>query len=210
MFTRRSAFLLAVFTLILGVAMGIGGTAWVYHHHGRAIHQKFAARNYRDDHNRNFAGHKPVIAQNGNQNQNWDPFVNIDRMRQDIDRSIDRAMQQLQSGSIGMMSPDWNAAGYSSSLDVRDRGDHFEVRADLPNTDKKDVKVTTEGDRGVHVNVTQHQEQKKDANGGQTTVNEFGSYDELVTLPGPADMKGMKIDNRNGELVITIPKAKAS
>ena len=37
---------------------------------------------------------------------------------------------------------------------------------------EKDVKVTAEGDRGVHVNVTQHQEQKKDANGGQTTVND--------------------------------------
>lgn len=210
MFTRRSAILLAVLTLIVGVALGIGGTALTYHRHGRATHQKVAARNYRDDHDRNFAAHKPVTAQNGNQNQNWDPFGNIDRMRQDIDRSIDRAMQQLQASSAGMMTPDWNTAGYSSSLDVRDRGDHFEVRADLPNTDKKDVKVTSEGDRGVHVNVTQHQEQKKDANGSQATVSEFGSYDELVTLPGPADMKNMKIDNRNGELVITIPKAKAS
>lgn len=210
MFTQRSAILLAVITLIVGVALGIGGTAWNYHRHGRTTHQKLAAQKYRNGHDRNFAAHQPVIGQNGNQNQNWDPFGNIDRMRQDIDRSIDRAMQQLQSSSAGMMTPDWNVAGYSSSLDVRDRGDHFEVRADLPNTDKKDVKVTSEGDRGVHVNVTQHQEQKKDANGGQTTVNEFGSYDELVTLPGPADMKDMKIDNRNGELVITIPKAKAS
>jgi HSP20 family molecular chaperone IbpA len=210
MFTRRSAILLAVLTLIVGIAVGIGGTALTYHRHGRATHQKFAARNYRRGHDRNFAAHQPVIAQNGNQNKNWDPFGNIDRMRQDIDRSIDRAMQQLQGGSAGIMTPDWNASGYSSSLDVRDKGDHFEVRADLPNTDKEDVKVTTEGDRGVHVNVTQHQEQKKDANGGQTTVNEFGSYDELVTLPGPADMKDMKIDNRNGELVITIPKAKVS
>jgi len=31
-----------------------------------------------------------------------------------------------------------------------------------------------------------------------------------VTLPQSADMKDMKVDNRNGELVITIPKAKAS
>lgn len=210
MVTQRSSILLAALTLIVGLAVGIGGTAWTYHRHGRATRQKYAARNYRNDHNRNFAAHKPVIGQNGNQNQNSDPFGNIDRMRQDIDRTIDRAMQQMQNGSVGLMTPDWNASGYSSSLDVRDRGDHFEVRADLPNTDKKDVKVTTEGDRGVRVNVTQHQEQKKDANGGQTTVNEFGSYDELVTLPGPADMKDMKIDNRNGELVITIPKAKAS
>ena len=210
MFTRRSAISLAALTLIVGIAVGISGTAWTYHRHRRATHQTFAARNYRNDRNGSFAARKPTVAQNGNQNQNWDLFGNIDRMRQDIDRSIDRAMQQVQSGSVGMITPDWNASGYSSSLDVRDRGDHFEVRADLPNTDKKDVKVTTDGDRGVHVNVTQHQEKKKDANGGQTTVNEFGSYDELVTLPGPADMKDMKIDNRNGELVITIPKAKAS
>src|ERR1051326_4059407 len=132
----------------------------------------------------------------------------MERMRQDIDAAIQRATRQLRVGTANI--PGWNdAAGFSSALDVQDRGDHFEVRADLPNTDQKNVKVTSDGDREVRVDVTQQQQQTKNGqNGAQSTFSEFGSYDQVVTLPAPADMKDMKIDHQNGELVITIPKAK--
>lgn len=188
--------------LMIGLVLGYGISVWIHHHHRSRV----AARHYRPfDHNNQA---KPAIAANQNQNQKqWDPFADMQRMRQDIDAAIQRATQQMRLGSI----PDWNsAAGFSSALNVRDRGDHYEVRADLPNTDQKDVKVTTEGDRAIRVDVTQHQEENQNANGTQSTFSEFGSYDQLVTLPGPADMKDMKVDNHNGELVITIPKEKPS
>jgi HSP20 family molecular chaperone IbpA len=194
---------LAVVTLIIGLVVGFGLTRWSDRHSDR-IHGKVAAAAPRHQARPNSA-----VAQNPD---GWDPMAEMDRMQRDIDRAIQHATQQMRFGSSFQL-PDFNGdgtAGFTSALDVRDRGDHFEVRADLPNTDQKDVKVTTEGDRQVHVNVTQHAEQKKNANGGETAYHEFGSYDELVTLPAAADMKDMKVDNRNGELVITIPKAKAS
>ena len=201
MFWRRVT-LIGVLMLIIGIALGYGLSVWTHHYHRNGA--RIAARHYRPA-NHDKSG--PVIA--SNQNQKWNPFADMQQMQKDIDAAIQRATQQLRLGSASI--PDWNGtAGFSSAIDVRDRGDHYELRADLPNTEQKDVKVTTEGDREVHVDVTQHQEQKKDANGTQSTVSEFGSYDQLVTLPGPADMKNMKVDNHNGELVITIPKAKAS
>jgi HSP20 family protein len=205
---------LAVVMLIIGLVVGFGVTRWSDRHSDR-FHGKMAAESrhhHRDrdyDHDRAQASQNPAFVQN---NDHWDPLAEMDRMQQDIDRAIQRATQQMRFGSFHLpdLTSGQGTTGYTSALDVRDRGDHYEVRADLPNTDKKDVKVTTEGDREVHVNVTQHDEHKSDANGGQTSYREFGSYDQLVTLPEPADMKGMKVDNRNGELVITIPKAKAS
>jgi HSP20 family protein len=201
MFWRRFT-LIGVLMLVIGIALGYGLSVWTHHYHRNRA--RIATSHYRPP-NHDKSG--PVIA--SNHNQKWDPFAEMQQMQKDIDGAIQRATQQLRLGSASI--PDWNgAAGFSSALDVRDRGDHYEVRADLPNTDQKDVKVTTEGDRGVRVDVTQHQEQKKDANGTQSTFSEFDSYDQLVTLPGPADMKDMKVDNHNGELIITIPKAKAS
>ena len=197
--------LLAMVMLIVGLLVGFGLTRWSDRHHGH-LRGKVAAT--QQTHGHAPAGQKPAYAKN---NGKWDPLTEMDRMQQDIDRAIQRTQQQLRLGSFRL--PDLNtgqANGYTSALDVRDRGDHYEVRADLPNADQKDVKVTTEGDREVHVNVTQHEEQKSNANGGQTTYREFGSYDQLVTLPEAADMKDIKVDNRNGELIITIPKAKAS
>lgn len=200
---------IAVLILVIGIAVGFGLNTWTTNHrHHRVANRVFAGRHHHNrwaDHNQR----NPAVAPNSNGNgQKADLFADFDRMREEINRSMERAMRQLNVGSI---MPDVNnTSGYSTALDVRDRGDHFEVRADLPNTDKKDIKVTTEGDRTVRVTATQHEEQKNNANGGQTTFSEFGSYDQLVTLPAPADMKDMKVDNRNGELVITIPKAKAS
>jgi HSP20 family molecular chaperone IbpA len=207
MFWRRFT-LIGVLMLVIGIALGYGLSTWTHHHNRDRA--RIAAKHYRPADHNNKAGTPTIAANNkNNQTQKWDPFAEMDRMQKDIDGAIQRATQQLRLGSTSM--PDWDSgAGFSSALDVRDRGDHYEVRADLPNTDQKDVKVTTEGDREIHVDVTQHQEQKKDANGTQSTFSEFGSYDQLVTLPGPADMKEMKVDNHNGELIITIPKAKAS
>jgi len=189
--------------LIIGLVAGFGITRWSDRHHDR-LHGKVASA----QHHQLRPDQKSAFAPN---NDKWDPLAEMERMQQDINRSIRRTTQQLRVGSLNLPDLTGDAAtGYTSALDVRDRGDHFEVRADLPNADKKDVKVTNDGDREIHVSVTEHQEQKKDENGGQTTWREFGSYDQLVTLPQSADMKDMKVDNRNGELVITIPKAKAS
>lgn len=199
--------LLAVVTLLVGLAAGFGLTRWSDSHHDR-LHGKVAGKEHGQQRHAEVAQTQPAYAK---ENDKWDPFAEMDRMQQDIDRAIQHTQQQLRLGSFHL--PDLNngsATGYTSALDVRDRGDHYEVRADLPSADQKNVKVTTEGDRELHVNVTRHDEQKSKANDGQTTYREFGSYDQLVTLPEPADMKGMKVDNRNGELVITIPKAKAS
>jgi HSP20 family protein len=192
-------YLLAAIMLIIGLVVG-----------GAAIH--LMDRNHHSRHARMAAVrlHYPRVDQTApnarNNSGNWDPMAQMDRMQQEIDQSIHRAMQQFRSVQL----PDLSGPGFASTMDVRDKGDHFEVRADLPNVDKKDVKVTTEGDRQVRVNVTQHEEQDKNANGGQSSFREFGTYNQLVTLPEAADMKDMKVDNHNGELVITIPKAKAT
>jgi hypothetical protein len=40
--------------------------------------------------------------------------------------------------------------------------------------------------------------------------SELGTYEQLVTLPEPTNVDAMKVDTRDNEAVITIPKAKAS
>ena len=190
--------LLAVVALIVGLVVGFAATRWSDQHHRLRARTAMAHR------------HHPRADRTAanTQNDKWDPMAEMDRMQQEIDQSIHRAMQQVRGG--GVETTGFVRTWLVPRRSMRDKGDHFEVRADLPSADKKDVKVTTDGDRQVRVNVTQHQEQNNNASGGQTTFREFGTYDQLVTLPEAADMKDMKVNNQNGELVITIPKAKAS
>jgi HSP20 family molecular chaperone IbpA len=212
---KYSLGILVMFIIGIVIGFAVSDLSHRHHHDGRTYakannwmadkHHRWANQNKNSNNN-------PAPAVAGNQNQNWDAFSEMEQMRQEIDRDIQRATHRLNLGLSNLpdLSKAMDTNGFSSSLNVQDRGDHFEVRADLPNTDQKNVKVTTEGDREVRVDVTQQQEQTKNANGGQSTYSEFGSYDQLVTLPAPGDMKDMKIDHQNGELVITIPKAKAS
>jgi HSP20 family molecular chaperone IbpA len=69
----------------------------------------------------------------------------MERMQEDIDRAIRRATEQFRLGAGA--TPFSRDLGYSSSLDVRDRRDHFEVRAYLPDAETKDVKVKTKASR---------------------------------------------------------------
>ena len=98
--------------------------------------------------------------------------------------------------------------GFSSSIDVRDKGDHYEVHAFLPNFDASKVKVTAESNNLLKVEASQSKQEKKTSDLSDTFVSEFGSYEQLVTLPGPARTKDMKIERKEHEVVITIPKAK--
>jgi hypothetical protein len=40
--------------------------------------------------------------------------------------------------------------------------------------------------------------------------SELGQYEQLVTLPEPANTNDMKVDTRDNEVVITIPNAKTA
>jgi HSP20 family molecular chaperone IbpA len=192
---KRNSTLMAAITLIVGVGLGAGITSWTSRSQAASSNEKVVAS--ADE-------RRPAIARS----DEWDPFREMERMREEIDRTIRRATEQFR---LDAPSTPWmREAGYSSSLDVRDRGDRFELRAYLPDAETKDVKVKDDGDRAVRVSVSHRRQQKKQRNGEETMFSELGTYEQLVTLPEPVNTKDMKVDTRDNEVVITIPKAKGS
>ena len=98
-------------------------------------------------------------------------------------------------------------AGYSSSFNLRDRNDHYELRAYLPDVNASDVNVRINNDRTLHVSVTQRKQQKKDTKNGSASFTELGQYEQVLTLPEPVKSSEMKVDRQHHEIVITIPEA---
>jgi HSP20 family molecular chaperone IbpA len=129
-------------------------------------------------------------------------------MRQEIDRAIGRATEQFEANPSAAWSHP--SVGYSSSFDLQDRGDHYELRAYLPDVKASDVNVQIDNDRTLHVSVTQRKEETKNTSQGNTRFTELGNYEQVVTLPEPVQSSEMKIDRHDHEVVITIPKAKAT
>jgi len=136
----------------------------------------------------------------------WDPFADMERMQNEMNTFFRRAMAEFNA------NPTFQALrtepGFSSSLDVRDKGDHYEVEASLPGADINSVKVTAEGNHMLRVAVTQSKEQKTTDKNATESMTEFGQYEQLVTLPGPAKTKEMKVERKEHEVIITVPKAK--
>jgi len=83
---------------------------------------------------------------------------------------------------------------FSSSIDVREEGDAYVARMYLPKKDEGSANITLS--RGM-----------LKISAGDAKA---GGYEESVELPGPVQQDKMKIDHKEGVLVVTIPKAKKS
>lgn len=139
--------------------------------------------------------------------ESWDPFVDMARMQNEMNTFFRHAMDEFNANPA--LQTLHTEPGYSSTLDVRDKGDHYEVNVSLPNAESDNVKVTSEGNRALRVTASQSEEQNKTGKNSSQSTTEFGLYEQLVALPGPARTKQMKIERKNHELLITIPKATA-
>src|ERR1700709_556097 len=95
----------------------------------------------------------------------------MEQMREEIDRTIRRATEQFQAEPGA--APFSRDVGYTSSLDVHDPGDHFEVRPYLPDAESKDIKVTSDGEQTVRVSVSHRKRLQKQNNGDRAMIDEL-------------------------------------
>lgn len=135
----------------------------------------------------------------------WDPFREMRDLQAEMDKMFQRSISRFNSSP--MMDPFKNDTGYSQSLDVRELKDRFEVRAYLPDAKATDANVKLDGNR-LQVEVTHRQANiLQDTN---SVVNESAleHYTQVAELPGRLNGSQMKVEQKDHELLITIPKAK--
>lgn len=202
---QKKTTLVGVVTLIVGLGLGLGIGVW-----GIKTSQASAPRTTSDQTTSETtakAESKDTKKDSTAFRDDWDPFRQMQEMQEEIDRSIRRATEHFQLGpSASLFRPD---AGYSSSFDLRDKKDHFELRAYLPDVEASDVSVKIDDDRVLHVSVAQKKQETKKENGTESQVTALGHYEQVVTLPEPVKGSDMKIDRNGHEIIITIPKAKS-
>ena len=195
---KKKTTLVGIVTLIVGVALGLGIGVW-------GIKTTQASSSPRTSEVTLKAERKepkePLVLRDA-----ADPFRHMQQMQEEIDQVIRRATERFQLGpGTSLFRPD---AGYSSSFDLRDRKDHFELRAYMPDAEASDVSVKIDDDRVLHVTVGHQKEQLKKENQSEAKVTELGRYEQVITLPEPVKGSDMKVDRNGHEVVITIPKAK--
>ena len=182
---KKKTTIVGVFTLIVGLVLGAGIGVWSA--------QKSEARD-------SVAESRHISPSIGQPNlstmddEETDPFRSFERLHQEIDRAIRNATEEFElDGARPFLR---SHGGYSSSVDLRDRGDHFQIRAYLPDVDASDVKVELDDRNVLHVNASQHREElKKDAE-SEEKVTKMGRYEQVISLPEPVRRDAMKIDQK--------------
>ncbi len=203
--TLRKPMVVGVVTLLLGVLIGVAA-------------DKVASRNpvpvlASGDHSTNVAAVSPNFATTNllmrdpffaDPFDNWDPFREMRNMQAEMDEMFHRSIARFHMNpQMDLFKDD---AGYSSSLDVRELKDRFEVRAFLPDAKDSDTKVNLQGNR-LDVEVTHKQTEQQQNTNSVASTTEWGRYTETVELAGKLNSENMKVERKDHELLITIPKA---
>lgn len=133
---------------------------------------------------------------------------NVQRQFGDLQKQIDQIFQESFPQLNNAVGQDiaFTKPGYGTSMDVRDLKNKYQVCAFLPDTKPSDVHVNLKGDE-LKVDMTKQVTEKPTAKNGETALNAWGNYEEVVRLAGPVKDGQMTVQRLPHELIISVPKA---
>ncbi|MBA3963572.1 MAG: Hsp20 family protein [Chthoniobacterales bacterium] len=136
----------------------------------------------------------------------WDSDIlaRMEKMRREMDRVFDDSWRNFP------LTPEakgfFDAPRFGSKVDLQTEGDNYVVRAYLPERDMKNVNVTVDG-QTLKIEAKSEDTTRKEGEGA--TMTHKAEYSQLLTLPGPVHADKMKVDKKEGMLVVTLPKAES-
>ncbi len=97
-------------------------------------------------------------------------------------------------------------AAWAPVVDVMETDEEFQIRAELPGVEKKDVKLSVE--EGV-LTISGHREQEKEEKGKRYHRIEraYGSFARSFTVPDAVDEQKVAAEFKNGVLTVRLPKS---
>ena len=134
----------------------------------------------------------------------WDPFREMRSLQAEMNEMFRQSVARFHASPL--MNPFGHDAGYSLSLDVRELKDRYEVKAFLPDAKASEANVKLEGNR-LEVSVTNRQPGDPGSTNTPNVGAEWGRYTQVVELAGKLKSENMKVQQKDHDLVITIPKA---
>jgi len=95
------------------------------------------------------------------------------------------------------------------NIDIRDEGDRFVIKIDLPGADASNVDITCEEQQlKISGSVDQLQEEHQDGS-LMRRERRSGRFSRTIPLSAPVEADKMKTKLDKGVMTVTIPKAKS-
>ena len=122
-----------------------------------------------------------------------DIFAQMAQMQKQMSAMMNHALSDMPG------NPTWGAVGPNAGLDLQDKDGNYVVRARNLDPAKQNIKVAVDNERVLKI-TAQHED-------NAANHQAMSQFTKVFTLPGPVKSSEMKIDQEDGELVITLPKA---
>ena len=131
----------------------------------------------------------------------WD-----ERMLDDMKRMQAQMDQVFRNAFPNDLLNSANVLRLGSTVKVEDQNDKYIVHFTLPDRNVSDVDVKFENGR-LRLTAQKQKNTSSSPGGGTMQSVERGQYEEMITLPGPVNDSKMKVDRKDGSVVVTLPKA---
>jgi HSP20 family protein len=133
----------------------------------------------------------------------WDPFRELEDMSERLNRVFGRSgLTRGEPASKDTMTVfDW-----SPTVDIVETPEEFQIKAELPEVKKEDVKVSV--DRGV-LRIEGERKQEKEEKGKKyhRLERSYGSFLRTFTLPDTVDETKVQAEFKDGMLNVRLHKA---
>ncbi|MCU1337996.1 MAG: Heat shock protein Hsp20 family [Bryobacterales bacterium] len=131
----------------------------------------------------------------------WDAFKEMEDIGERFNRLVGRRESRRESGQETMRVADW-----IPTVDILEDDKEFLIKAELPEVDKKDVKVTIQ--QGVlTIQGERKQEKEEDGKRFHRVERSYGTFVRSFTLPEDVDESKLRAEFKDGVLMIHLPKA---
>jgi HSP20 family protein len=131
----------------------------------------------------------------------FDPFRELEDFSERFNRMAGLMPQRRESGREAMTVADW-----IPTVDVAEDDREFLIKAEIPEVEKRDVKVMVQ-DGVLTLQGVRKQEVEQNGKRFHRVERSYGSFVRSFTLPENADEKGMRAEFKDGMLTIHVPKS---
>lgn len=133
--------------------------------------------------------------------ERWNPFREIESMRQ----AMDRWMDERGFNNFGFSSGNQGSQNLSLAVDVHETGNGYELNASLPGVKPEDVEINVDKDM---VTIRGRTEQNEERQQGNFIYRErhAGSFQRTVRLPDQINSEQVEATLEHGVLKVSLPR----
>jgi HSP20 family protein len=131
----------------------------------------------------------------------WDPFRELEDMSERLNRMFNRPAGRSTDGKEAITVADW-----IPTVDIAETDTDYQIKAELPEVKKEDVKVTVE-DGVLTIQGERRHETEEKGKKYHRVERSYGSFVRSFTLPDHVDDAKVKAEYKDGMLHLHLPKS---